>query len=942
MSAATGLRPLQPGCWQQLQQQQQQGQPPRKKPRLNPMGTHGTSLRDHQLQLERRSKIARRDIQMQFATPGRERDHKSRPPGHKDYNERRMYVPDNSLAQMPDKVRAFWSLKRHNFDRVLCFQKGNSWYLYGCDADVACRDGGEHVVSQAAAAGMRSAKVDGSKYAEFAANMIDAGHRLARVHKVDKGGSEDEGNWTVQRVDQASTLTDQQLVRDRRPRWFVAVKDWSQTKSGFALVACDCTRSTVCVARPADAEGLRCLLHRLSPEDILLEKRHCAGARPVCLSEVPDTKPILLTPRTEFLSAKECRSLLQSEGYFSSAPEEVEGLQEWWSDDQVMSAFGAVLWHLRRSCADQILRSSTFTAAETAGSGGGLYMDSSALRALCVLRGECSSSRHNSLLNWIDHTATGPGKRLLQHWVASPLRDAKTIRDRQDAVCELAADQVRLDCIRNTLRHYPDIERLVSYVMSGVPRAQCPDTVTHEPVRPLTTHELKVVVPKYAKAVRTLQALSEFARDQAPQCKSPVLSSLFGSGGGCKFPQLGDALADGDLAPMPGAWPQYDERVGRSECLERDICKLHEQYRSIRGCKLSQVGTECSATVDAGQEVPADWEKIEGIVGGERETYKCARLCRRVQALEEASAAVAAERRKCFDSAILLFGAGADLWRAAVRCTAEVDALCSLAVVAGLPNMTRPDVCDSDEPLFEADGLVHPLCKPPSLSNSEDWSPVRNTLSLSGNRCMVLMGPNMGGKTTLMRSVAVSFVLAQIGSFVPAYFVRLTPTDRIFVRMGAGDEILSGRSTFFLEMSETSSVLRSASRSSLVLLDELGRGTSSSDGEAVAEAALHHLCTSTQSRCIFATHYHTIAGADLPVDVQHMGFTVHEDSIDFTYKLVPGSCRTSSYATCLARRAGVTEEAVAKAEMVSQQQMLQRTLEEARTAYAQLCASLKG
>eukprot|EP00873_Tetraselmis_striata_P010076 jgi/Tetstr1/430340/TSEL_020165.t1 len=268
------------------------------------------------------------------------------------------------------------------------------------------------------------------------------------------------------------------------------------------------------------------------------------------------------------------------------------------------------------------------------------------------------------------------------------------------------------------------------------------------------------------------------------------------------------------------------------------------------------------------------------------------------------------------------FNESSALWSAAVSAASQLDALASLAHAAAASHtpVCRPKFVRSDRPVFEAKALCHP-----AGINGRDGVFVPNDIRLGGAGAppfMLLTGPNMGGKSTLLRQVSLGAIMAQVGAWVPAEELTLSPMDACFVRMGARDHIMAGQSTFMVELSETATMLRRATPRSLVVLDELGRGTSTSDGAAIAAAVLSYTVANVGCLGIFATHYHRLAEdhkRDPAVAICHMGAKItpgasksDPDEVCFLYKLTAGAC-PKSYGHNVARLAGLPASVVAHA-----------------------------
>ena len=282
-----------------------------------------------------------------------------------------------------------------------------------------------------------------------------------------------------------------------------------------------------------------------------------------------------------------------------------------------------------------------------------------------------------------------------------------------------------------------------------------------------------------------------------------------------------------------------------------------------------------------------------------------------IRQLKEARETRLAALKQFQEEVYLLFRQDLSSYARAVRTVAQLDCLLSLAkssMALGMPSC-RPELVQHDAALFSFTQLRHPCMAPSVLTGATEFIP--NDIALGGQAedVMVLTGGNMAGKSTTARTAATAVILAQLGCYVPAEHARIAPVDRIASRMGANDQLFRGQSTFMVEMLEASKILREATPRSLVIMDELGRGTSTFDGQAIAYAVLYHLVARTQCLCFFMTHYTTMAQS---LDTyprlanRHMEVRVDDEykNVVFTYRLVPGIAE-SSYGTQVAQIAGV-------------------------------------
>lgn len=325
--------------------------------------------------------------------------------------------------------------------------------------------------------------------------------------------------------------------------------------------------------------------------------------------------------------------------------------------------------------------------------------------------------------------------------------------------------------------------------------------------------------------------------------------------------------------------------------------------------------------------MPSSWESMQGKKGFRR--YMTDELRQLTAAMDSAKEEKEIAQAQILQGIMAQFAEHRILWLDAVDCIANLDALMSLAKAAMCsdgpvccPEFVSPN--GESSCTFKAIKLRHPAG---IMGGKGGFVP--NDVCLGGDAApfMLLTGPNMGGKSTIMRQVCLASIAAQVGAWIPAERLQLSPVDAVFVRMGAKDHIMLGQSTFFIELSETAAALHRATKHSLVALDELGRGTATIDGSAIASAVLRYLADSVGCRGVFATHYHKLAEAyeeskDTQVAVMHMGCAVRQsddsavDDIIFLYQLCPGSC-PKSFGSNVAKLAGLPLEVVSRAAVIS-------------------------
>ena len=546
--------------------------------------------------------------------------------------------------------------------------------------------------------------------------------------------------------------------------------------------------------------------------------------------------------------------------------------------------------------------------------GESLVLDEAAIANLELTETLIGRHKEGSLLDVIDETATAPGGRLVRRWLLYPLVDVAQIRRRQDAVGWLVERPALCETIRRALSRLGDLERLAGKATLGVatPKdlGRLRDTLAALP-------ELAALVRSGLAGPGALDVMPELLDLAA--CAVPALPQLAA--------RLARALVDDPPALLdqkhgPAIRPGYDAEIDECRRLadggKEDILAIEEREQKASGIANLKVrynrvfGYYLEITKTHLAKVPAHYIRKQTIATGERYvTPELAELEKRVLAAEETLAAreaalVKAEVGACAQLAREIAAAGAAL--------AVLDVCGSFADVAARRDYCRPTV-DDGLALEIVDGR-HPVIE--ALLPAGTFVPNDCKLDPAAEQLVLITGPNMAGKSTYMRQVAQIVLLAQIGSFVPARSATIGLCDRVFTRVGAADNLSRGDSTFMVEMRETASILAKATRSSLIILDEVGRGTSTFDGVSIAWAVAEHLNDAVGARTLFATHYHElVALADTRPRVRNVSVAVreHKGEIVFLRRVVPGGANRS-YGIDVAKLAGLPRSVTTRAHQI--------------------------
>ena len=569
------------------------------------------------------------------------------------------------------------------------------------------------------------------------------------------------------------------------------------------------------------------------------------------------------------------------------------GLEE---RDEAIRAAGACLRyvkHTQKSAAEHISEIKYFETNEF------MVLDAVTLRNLEILEGRNDNNKH-TLFNVIDETITGMGCRLLRAWLSRPSIKRAEIQTRQAAVEELT-DFILRDKIRFLLKEVADLERLVGRLNLG----NC------------TPRDLLALCKSIGQAPLINRELSD-SRSLLLQVLS---ENIF------EFPELIDLicrsiveeppinLADGGVI-KDGYDAELDELRSISRSGKQTIASFEEAERERAGIPTLKVrfnnvfGYYIEISKAQLARVPEDYERKQTLANAERfTTPQLKGWEQKVLGAEERIVQLEAE---IFSKVREVAKAETAKLQATARAIATLDALAALAETATKRNYVCPVLHDGDE--IEIKSGRHPVVE---AFIGESFVPNDLYLNNSTDRLLIVTGPNMGGKSTVLRQAALIQVLAQIGSFVPAGSARLPVVDRVWTRVGASDDLASGRSTFMVEMTETAAILNNATPRSLILLDEIGRGTSTFDGLSIAWAVAEYLhnAADRSAKTIFATHYHELTelAEHLPGAKNYQITASEKDGeVVFLHKLVKGKA-SKSYGIAVAKLAGLPSSVIERA-----------------------------
>ncbi len=535
-----------------------------------------------------------------------------------------------------------------------------------------------------------------------------------------------------------------------------------------------------------------------------------------------------------------------------------------------------------------------------------MLLDESTRRNLELTARIRDGKRSGSLLGVLDKTHTSQGARLLYKWICRPLQDEKQINERLDAVETLLNSRPSREAITLALKKVRDLERLCGRLAYGSARAKeliaISDTLNAVPELKTILNTLKT--PLLKKINDSLYPLEKEASvlEAALEKGGPTLGKHEGSG--CVIKKGYSERLD-ELRDIRGTAKTWLTNFELREREETGIRTLKIGFNKIFGYYI-----EVSKSLT--DKVPAHYQRKQTLVGGER--YITDELKQIENKILTASAEAEILENKILDDLKEMLSQRLVMLQSTAKGIATLDVLLSFATVAATYSYAKPTIGKKIKEIKIESGR-HPVVE--NLLSKGCYVPNDTLLDSEENRTIIITGPNMAGKSTYMRQVALIVLMAHIGSFVPAKSATISLTDRIFTRIGASDDLSGGQSTFMVEMIEVATILNYATQSSLLILDEIGRGTSTYDGLAIAWAVLDHITSKIRAKTLFATHFHELTDAESFGGVKNYRVLVteNEDKVIFLHKIVRGSA-PRSFGVEVASLAGVKPDVIENAKQI--------------------------
>ena len=791
-------------------------------------------------------------------------------------------------------MQQYREIKARHPGTILFFRMGDFYETFEDDAELVSRVLGLTLTSRnnGGASQVPLAGVPVKAGPDYVRRLVQLGHRVSICEQVEdpktaKGVVHRE---VVETVTPGAAFSDELLDGSRNnflcAMAFDAKGDAkSNAKSNeprVGIAALDLSTGELRLIVVAATE-MEAMLARLSPREMIVPDDIATDATMVLVAR---------RPAWEFDAAMARADLQRQFGVRS-----LDGFGVESSDDIAVGAAGALLRYVRELQPGGVphLRPPVIER-----SGGTMPLDEMTRRNLELtesLRG--GAGQEGTLIGVLDRTLTPMGARLLRQWILAPLTQIAPIDVRLDAVGAFASDAMTRAIMRAALDGVRDVERLAAKVAASR----------------ITPRELRALGDSVARLPGVESA--------AHRIQGDALNGVLSSWDACK--ELGDDIIDLLVERPPIALGEdptvrvgFDSDLDELRSLRDDgkdgIARIQSEERTRTGISSLKVGYNrvfgyyIEVTNTHGHKIPDDYQRRQTLTGAER--YVTPALKEYEERVLTAADRIESRERALFESLRERIARDVSRLQCAACVLAELDVLSTLGEVAELEGYVRPQLTEGFD--LRVVGGRHPVVE--RMMPREKFIPNDVTLTVDA-RVIILTGPNMAGKSTVLRQIGLIALMAQMGSFVPAHSAEIGVVDRLFTRVGASDNLVRGQSTFMVEMSETSAILHSATSRSLVLLDEIGRGTSTYDGVSIAWAVTEHIHDELRCKTVFATHYHELTQlSEELAAVRNFNVRVREvgEEILFLHTLEPGGA-DRSYGIEVGRLAGLPRPVLKRA-----------------------------
>ncbi|WP_370215216.1 DNA mismatch repair protein MutS [Idiomarina sp.] len=785
---------------------------------------------------------------------------------------------EQSIQAHTPMMQQYLRIKAEHPDMLLFYRMGDFYELFYDDAKRAAQLLDISLTKRGASNGepIPMAGVPYHAVENYLARLVTRGESVAICEQIgDPATSKGPVERKVVRILTPGTITDESLLNDKQQNLLSAI---CEIKAGFSLATLELSSGRFWLSQPQSREQLAAELQRLQPAELLYPEGMNLTQLPLAHCRCRKRSPWEFDTDTAFKLLTQQFATRHLDGF---------GFSE---QDPILGSAGAVMHYVQdtQRAALPHIRAIMREPTDDA-----IILDAATRRNLELNQSTQGESTHLTAV--LDETVCAMGSRNFQRWLQRPLRDHAILNQRYDAVTALHAEDRYLN-LREQLKTITDIERIVARIglRSARPRdfARLRDSLARLPElkRDCTANALNYLNERIAPFDELLDVLTRAIIEQPP---------VLIRDGGVIAPGY-DAELD-ELRDLATGATDYLTALERREREKTGISSLKVGYNKVHGYFIETSKSD-------GHQVPAEYQRRQTLKNAER--YIIPELKAHEDKVLTAQAKSLAREKALYDALFDQCLPFVEALQQTASAIAELDTLCAFTTLAVEQNYCRPT-------LVQQSGVLNlTQARHPVIERLSDEPFIPNDLTMSHRRRLLMItGPNMGGKSTYMRQAALIVILAHMGCFVPAQAAEIGYVDRIFTRIGASDDIASGRSTFMVEMTETANILHNATSDSLVLMDEIGRGTSTYDGLSLAWSVAEQLASKLDCLTLFATHYFELTELAERLDNScniHVEAQEHNDHIVFLHSVSEGAANRS-FGLQVAKLAGVPDVVIERA-----------------------------
>ncbi len=732
-------------------------------------------------------------------------------------------ILDLPPARLTPGMKQYQDVKKEHPDCLVMLRMGDFYEMFYQDAETAARE--LEITLTARGTGEKRAPLAGIPFHaldSYLGKLVQKGYKVAIVEQLeDPKLAKGLVKRGLVRIVTPGTLIDAGMLDDKENNYVFSLKSFGQQ---LAAAFCDISTGEFFALTIADEQALHNELARFRPKESLIPASFQVNNN--VLSLIKQQGCCINVMEDASFSLEKSQSILKQ--HFTN-------INAFGLEPQHLAVSGALLHYLLDTQKNSLPHLQQIVLRNHQQM---MHLDGSTLRNLELIRNIKDGSFPGTLLSVLDKTKTAPGARLLKSWIKQPLLSRQLIEQRLEAVDSFVRNMPEREELQSLLRQMGDLERLIGRVNYGnaTPRDLLAIQQSVEQL-PLLQGILKGLPPPLLQELATLDLCS----DLAMQLKKAIRSDAPAT------------IREGGII-QEGYSPELDELQATKKGSRQILADLEDRERQRTGISSLKLGFTSvfgyflEVTKKNISLVPADYIRKQTTANGER--YVTEELKVQEEKILHAQEKIEELEFQLFQDMVRQAKQKTKEIQNAAQKVAVTDVLCSLAQVASEQRYCRP--------VFVADNILQIRNGRHPVVEQQERSFVPNSLAIQPGEMIIITGPNMAGKSTVMRQTALIVLLAQMGSFVPADEVTVGIVDRIFTRVGAYDDLSSGQSTFMVEMQETAQILNNATEHSLIILDEIGRGTSTFDGVSIAWSVAEHLVNNIKAKTLFATHYHIL------------------------------------------------------------------------------------